>query len=123
MLHAPEKYRDQESVLSKSIRTVSNAGIFTIPHHRIHGYRYFVICSNQLGWEHVSLQVSKIDEKTTRCPTWEEMCYIKDLFWDETDCVVQYHPAKNEYVNRHPFVLHLWRPTTQVIPIPPKILV
>jgi hypothetical protein len=51
------------------------------------------------------------------------MCWMKDLFWDETDAVVQFHPAKEDYVNCHPHVLHLWRSVEQVFPKPDKIMV
>ena len=82
-----------------------------------------IIASNGEGWEHVSVRM--IDKSTgkNRTPTWAEMCKIKDIFWDDEDCVIQFHPAKSEYVNNHPNVLHLWRPTNQVIPIPDSILV
>lgn len=35
----------------------------------------------------------------------------KDMFFKEDEIVVQYHPAKSEYVNNMPNCLHLWRPT------------
>jgi hypothetical protein len=41
-------------------------------------------------WEHVSLRA--LDYKGERCPTWDEMCWAKGLFWGEEECVVQYHP-------------------------------
>jgi hypothetical protein len=66
------------------------------------------------GWEHVS--VSAHD----RTPTWKEMCWIKDLFWDDDEVVMQLHPAKRDYVNHHPYCLHLWRPLEGVIPLPPS---
>lgn len=69
------------------------------------------------GWEHVSVSAPR------RCPTWEEMCFVKDLFWTEEETVVQFHPPKSEYVNNHPYVLHLWRSKTQTFPMPPSILV
>lgn len=70
-------------------------------------------------WEHVS--VSTPD----RCPTWEEMCIVKDLFWSEDELVVQFHPRKIDYVNCHPRTLHLWRPTRHKdkMPTPPTHLV
>jgi hypothetical protein len=70
-------------------------------------------------WEHVS--VSHRD----RTPTWEEMCWVKDLFWSEDEVVVQYHPAKRDYVNCHPNCLHMWRPAGRKgkLPVPPAILV
>lgn len=46
--------------------------------------------SPEIPWEHVSARA--IDYKGERVPTWEEMCWLKDLFWDAEECVVQYHP-------------------------------
>lgn len=69
------------------------------------------------GWEHVSVSLPN------RCPTWDEMCFVKDAFWNLDECVTQFHPPRSEYVNMHPFCLHLWRPTTAVIPTPPTIFV
>lgn len=77
------------------------------------------IASDGMGWEHVS--VSVFGEK--RCPTWEEMCAIKKMFWDDEDTVIQYHPKASEYVNNHPGVLHLWRRAGQNEELPPSILV
>jgi hypothetical protein len=48
---------------------------------------------------------------------------IKDIFWDEDDCVIQYHPPKEDYIDNHKFCLHLWRPIGVEIPRPPKIMV
>lgn len=62
-----------------------------------------VIASVEEGWEHVSVSLGN------RCPTWDEMCFVKNLFWDEEDMVIQFHPAKSEYINLHPYALHLWR--------------
>jgi hypothetical protein len=70
------------------------------------------------GWEHVSVTV-----KAKRCPVWEEMVWVKNLFWAEDEVVMQLHPAASEYVNEHPFCLHLWRPLNATIPTPPSILV
>ena len=72
------------------------------------------------GWEHVSIN----DKHTT--PTWEDMCELKDIFWAEDETVVQYHPAKSEYVNNLKHCLHLWKPIEQYsgkLPIPDSILV
>jgi hypothetical protein len=77
--------------------------------------------SEARGWEHVS--VNAINGKRSRCPSWKEMCFVKDLFWDPEDVVMQLHPRKSEYVNNHPSVLHLWRPTHVDIPTPSSLLV
>ena len=75
------------------------------------------IVSDGGGWEHVSVSLPN------RCPTWEEMCVVKAHFWTDDETVIQYHPARAEYVNNHPFCLHLWRPTGAAIPTPPSYLV
>lgn len=80
-----------------------------------------VIASSGMGWDHVSVRA--IESGTERTPTWDEMCLIKDLFWDADDCVVQFHPPRSEYVDEHPNVLHLWRPSNTNIQTPPSILV
>lgn len=54
-------------------------------------------------WEHVSVSLKN------RCPNWEEMCFVKSLFWGEEETVIQFHPKKSEYRNLHPFCLHLWK--------------
>jgi hypothetical protein len=66
------------------------------------------------GWEHV------IVARHDRCPTWEEMCFCKDLFWDEETLVWQYHPPKSQYSNYHPYALHLWRQPDFDFPLPPS---
>ena len=68
-------------------------------------------------WEHVSVSTK------TRCPHWREMCFVKDLFWDEEETVMQLHPPKSTWINNHNFCLHLWRPLDSVIPLPPGIAV
>lgn len=80
------------------------------------GRSFYVVASANGGWDHVS--VTLCHQK--RCPTWEEMCAIKDLFFEAEEAVVQVHPRKSEYVNRHPYCLHLWRPLGVELPMPPK---
>lgn len=77
------------------------------------------------GWDHVSAQVRWIQDAERRmcCPTWAEMCAIKEAFFDDDETVIQYHPAKADYVNTHESVLHLWKPVMLQIPTPPKIFV
>lgn len=69
------------------------------------------------GWEHVSVSYSN------RCPTWEEMCIVKDIFWNEDETVIQYHPAQKDYVNNHPYCLHMWKPIGIELPTPPPVFV
>ena len=79
-----------------------------------------------LDWEHVSLKIRyrRTDGRyKMRLPTWEEMQFIKEVFWKDDEAVIQIHPPKSDYVNTHPYVLHLWRPTDGQLRLPPKICV
>lgn len=69
------------------------------------------------GFEHCSVSMP------TRCPSWEQMCAIKDAFWNDDEVCMQLHPAKKNYVNNHPYCLHIWKPINEKIPLPPTILV
>ena len=70
------------------------------------------------GWEHVSVSC-----EVKRCPNWPEMVFVKNLFWDEDETVLQFHPPRNEYVNHHPTTLHMWRKRGVNHETPPSILV
>src|SRR6185369_18045055 len=61
-------------------------------------------------WEHVSIHAFDPIFKKEMTPTWDQMCFVKSLFWEPNETVIQYHPAESDYVNTHPHVLHLWRP-------------
>lgn len=69
------------------------------------------------GWEHVSVSLAH------RTPTWMEMAMVKELFWEDEEVVVQYHPARSQYVNYHPYTLHLFRHASIPFPVPPPVLV
>lgn len=64
--------------------------------------------------EHVS--VSCYNRK--KLPTWDDMCKLKKMFFNDDEMVVQIHPSEENYlhgVSRPGFktlenVLHLWRP-------------
>ena len=70
------------------------------------------------GWEQVS-----VDTDRRRSPNWLEMCFAKDLFWDEEECVVQFHPPLSQYVKFSRYCLHLWKPTHVAFPAPPSSLI
>jgi hypothetical protein len=67
-------------------------------------------------WEHVSVSLARVGK--ARLPNWEEMCWVKNLFWNPEDCVVQFHPPQSEHVSNYR-VLHLWRSLDQEFPRPP----
>lgn len=112
-MKVPEEYRIKDGGLG-SLPDDGNNGYFLIP---FEGRHFAVIASDGMDWDHVSVSLG------TRNPNWREMCFIKDLFFDKEECVVQYHPPESEYVNQHEHCLHLWRPQKAKLPAPPSILV
>lgn len=109
-----EKYREKDFEKKMYGVTGDNGnGCFKV---FVNGRSFFVIASNGGGWDHVSVTT----KSGKRCPTWEEMCAIKDMFFMPDECVLQYHPAKEDYVNNHPCCLHLWKPQNFQIPMPDK---
>lgn len=121
----PEQYRvtNHPQPRFNSTAKAGNNGVFSIPLSSKHKTSAWVVASDGMGWEHISVTIRKPGMRSDRSPTWEEMAALKDLFWDAEDTVVQFHPPRSRYVNNHPFCLHLWRPTQGEIPIPDEILV
>jgi hypothetical protein len=120
MFRVPNQYRIRTGKMG-SDDSIGNYGAFSWEKD---GVEFFVIASggtDDYKWEHVSVHV--IEDGEDQTPTWEEMCYVRDLFWGDDQCVVQYHPPKSDYVNCHQHTLHLWRPVGMDLPRPPKILV
>lgn len=105
-----EKYRD----VFMSNPTDGNNGVFNIP---FESSQLLVISSDGMGWDHVSVSMRH------RTPNWRELCFIKDLFFSEDETVVQFHPKKSEYVNNHPYCLHLWKKQDHDHELPPSIMV
>lgn len=119
--HAPNKYRVRNGLL-RTTDADGNCGLFFVP-SRPGKAPLKVIASDDaaeaggMAWEHVSVSLPD------RCPTWEEMCKIKSLFWDDEDAVAQFHPPRSEWVNNHSYCLHMWRPVGVQMPMPPSIMV
>lgn len=106
-----EKYRIHDPVM-QSMMDNDFIGAYTI---NLNGsiLNFLVLVSIHDGeWEHVSVSTEY------RCPRWEEMSQIKDLFFEEEEAVIQLHPPKSNYINNHPYCLHLWRPLKVDIPMP-----
>lgn len=114
------RYRNierQNQLLPEGFRR-SLAGIFEVPLNSEE--TALVIADNgvsSLEWEHVSVSTPY------RCLTWEEMCMIKDMFFNEDEAVIQIHPPKKENINIHNFCLHLWKLKKGKFPLPPSFLV
>lgn len=78
-----------------------------------------VIASDGGGWEHVS--IAPFNRRIV--PDWEDMCRLKDMFFHDDECCVQYHPPKSEYVNMMQNCLHIWKPLNESLPMPPAFMV
>jgi hypothetical protein len=113
--HVPEQFRIRKGKM-QSDESFGNNGAFFVRAKNL-GCDFVIIASDGEGWEHVSISLRR------RAPYWHEMEFFKRMFWDAEDCVIQYHPPKSEYVNNHPFCLHLWRKIGQEFELPPSQLV
>lgn len=126
-MRVPEEYRLKDHEVLGSNAGHGNNGFFIVPHPKITDYAYQVQASDGMGWEHVSISLIKKEKRNIkaveRCPTWGEMCWVKTLFWGDEEAVMQLHPPKSEWVNNHPYCLHLWRPREINIPLPESIMV
>ena len=76
-----------------------------------------IISSGADLWEHVSVSCKD------RCPTWEEMAKVKELFWGDKETVLQFHPRKDKYRNVHPYCLHLWKRRDENHELPPQWMI
>lgn len=119
-LRSLDRYRLRDRELATYGQTGNSGnGCFKV---FVRGRSFFVIASNGDGWDHVS--VSPGSQRRQSCPTWDEMCAIKDMFFEPEEAVVQYHPAKSAYINNHPYCLHLWRPNNgATLPTPPTVFI
>lgn len=60
----------------------------------------------KITWEHVSVMPAK----GKRLPSYQEMNFIKMLFWEPEDEVIHFFPKESEHCNLVDNCLHLWRP-------------
>lgn len=104
-----DQFRDSSAAVIRHFGTAgdSTCGVF-FPNSQLK-----VIASSGEGWDHVS--VSRRD----RCPSWEEMEFVKRLFFKDDETAMQLHVPPTKHINNHPYVLHLWRPQGVEIPLPP----
>lgn len=114
----PEPYR-HDNVLVPFVAN-DNKGWFRIPHYELQNHFFNTLADDVDGWQHVLVTVFENGRRPERCPTWEEMCFIKSIFWDDEETVMQLHPPKSEWVSNHPYCLHLWKPVNADIPVPPS---
>ena len=82
-LHKLDKFRlkDREREFYGCTGDSGN-GVFKV---YVGGKSFRVIASNGMGWEHVSVSPGSAQRKC--CPTWDEMCAIKDMFSARTSAL------------------------------------
>ena len=123
VFRVPNQFRLRRSSLRRgsilaSDDSAGNNGAFVVPPGN-KSRELYCIASDGSGWEHVSVTV----KGQKHLPSYKEMCFIKNLFWEEEATVIQFHQRKSEKVNWHPRCLHLWRPCGGKIPRPdPSLL-
>ena len=98
------------------INTIQIRAYYT---HPITQKKYWCKFTSAYGWEHLTVSPQPQRHQT---PDWDTMCRVKDIFWDEEECCIEYHPRKSQYVNNNETCLHIWRPINDAIPEPPTIL-
>jgi len=66
------------------------------------------------AWEHVSVSLKN------RTPTWEEMEWVREQVFDDSELVLWLSVPRADHINIHDNVLHMWRPIGVELPVPPK---
>ena len=90
----------------------NRVGVFMVPNPVQTGPELRIIADSGQGWDHVSVSTE------SRTPTWEEMDYVKRLFFKDNETAMQLHVPSTEHINHHPHCLHLWRPMKGGVPRP-----
>ena len=129
MFRVPEESRITVGTLASPPAVLY--GAFMLPSPESGWWLFCIACDAEghpdvpgsVDWEHVSVSARSARQRRTRTPSWREMAFIKDVFWQDEDVVVQFHPRRSEYVNQHPNVLHLWRYMRAAFPTPASHLV
>lgn len=61
------------------------------------------VFSDEPNFEHLSVS------SHNKTPDWDTMAKIKDVFFQDEEECVQFHPKKSQYVNLMEHCLHIWR--------------
>lgn len=118
MRRKPCKHIERWRMLDTSDKGYGNNGAFRVPYGKA---ILCIVMSDGGDWEHVS--VHAVVESENRCPTWDEMDYIRRLVFRPSEWVMQLHAPSTQNINVHQHVLHMWRPSKADIPIPPRWMV
>jgi hypothetical protein len=76
-----------------------------------------VIMSIGMGWDHVSVSTSG------KTPSWREMEAVKSLCFEPHETAMQLHVPPSDHISIKHNCLHIWRPHSVDIPMPPAVMV
>src|SRR5215475_2421685 len=102
-IRAPKEFLEVNGMSDEEAMGDTYNGCFRFPNPLKHHGTLRVVASSGLDWDHVSVSLED------RCPYWDEMEWIKRRFFLEDEIAFQLHVKTKDYINRHPFTLHLWR--------------
>lgn len=111
-----KSFEEIKQIVSLNINYIDNQCIKGI----IHLPKWYgsIVITNSHGWDHVSVSPAN----PNKVPTWDEMCKIKSLFFNDDEAVIEIYPSKEDYVNLKGNCLHLWRCNYREMVLPPSIL-
>ena len=91
-------------------------GAFLVP---LEGELWHVIIADGMGFKHLSIT----NAQKRMLPNWTVLSRVKDAYCGDDEWAVLYFPAKDDYINDHPFCHHLWTPLNEPLPKPMIALV
>lgn len=91
---------DVAQVLLAKGAAIALDGTFTDPVTR---KTWVFVFSDDPYFEHLSIS------SRHKTPDWDTMSRIKDVFFQDEEECVQFHPKKSQYVNIMEHCLHIWR--------------
>ena len=121
MQSKPSKFLESHRVSEGSLasnRSYGMNGAFELTYNNL---LLAIIVSAEAGWDHVS--VHAVGRSGSQTPTWDEMDYVRKLFFRGDEWVIQYHAPSDKHIEDHPHVLHMWRPQNEMLPVPPAWMV
>lgn len=121
MQSKPSKFLESHRVLDgvlASDKSCGNNGAFELAYNDV---LLVIIASSDGVWDHIS--VHSVGEHGSQTPTWDEMDYVRKLFFRNDEWVIQYHAPTDKHINDHQHVLHMWRPQIEKLPVPPRWMV
>jgi hypothetical protein len=70
-----------------------------------HGLRVILMVEkhDDGNWRHLSVSME------SNLPSWDDLHEVKRIFFGDDAFVVQIIPPESQYVNYHPYCLHLWQ--------------